>query len=96
MSAALAWLRERLKGWRTLIFGAADDAWVIIDDEIEASVLGAPAMDPQLVDVYLSPGQYPIRVRYAHRKATAAGFRFRVVGGDVSICYPEFPDPEEE
>jgi uncharacterized membrane protein len=23
MSAALAWLRERLKGWRTLIFGGA-------------------------------------------------------------------------
>ena len=62
--------------------------------EVVAVVAGAAQMDPIVVDVAMRPGQFPVRVRYAHRKASDAGFRFRVLGGDVSVCYPEFPEAE--
>lgn len=86
-----AWLRVWDDTDVTMLLGAADDAWVIVDDEIVASVAGAPSLDPVLVSVSMDPGQYPVRVRYAHRKASAAGFRFRLLQGEASICYPEFP-----
>lgn len=87
-----AWIRVWDGTTATLLLGASDDSWVVVDDEVVASVAGASDMEPALVEVPMQPGQFPLRVLYAHRKAAAAGFRFRVLEGDVSVCYPEFPE----
>ena len=39
----------------------------------------------------IDSGQFPLQVRYAHRSGES-GFRFRVLSGDVQICYPDFSD----
>jgi len=70
-------------------FASAGDAWVRIDDEIVIDRAGLVDFDPEEIDVPLDAGQYPIEILYAHRQQ-GSGFRFRVTGGDVTICYPEW------
>ncbi len=98
-----AYFAVRWRGWirawsgtdLQLTFGAAGDAWVFIDDELVIDRAGLSPFDPEDLSVNLSAGQYPIEVLYAHRKGPS-GFRFRVTGGDVTICYPEFGGDETE
>ncbi|MFT6146406.1 MAG: hypothetical protein ACJAZO_003710 [Myxococcota bacterium] len=87
-----AWLRVRSNTSVDLLLGAADDAWVWIGDERVATQTDAEVLTPQVYTISLRPGVYPIEIRYAHRLATSAGLRFRVVGGEAELCYPEFDD----
>ncbi len=85
-----AWVRVHARTSLQILLGAADDAWVLRGDEVVASVRGAEWLEAQVFAVDVSPGQYPLTVRYAHRAADEAGLRFRVVGGDVTVCYPDY------
>jgi len=87
-----AWLRIRGNTEVSLLLGAADDAWVWVGDELVASQTDEDELLPEVFATSLRPGVYPVQVRYAHRLATSAGVRFRVVGGEAVLCYPEFPD----
>ena len=101
LQADPAYFAVRWRGWirawsgTSLQFtlGSADDAWVSIDGDVVAALPGIRDFEPQVFDVPLSAGQYPIEIRYAHR-AGDSGFRFRATGGDVTICYPEWSDPD--
>lgn len=87
-----AWLRALDDTTLSIALGAKDDVWVSIGGEEVASIVGAEVFAPELVDVPLGGGQYSIEVRYAHRIGEEDGMLFRVAGGDVVICEPEF-DP---
>lgn len=85
-----AWLRVRSNTRVDVLLGAADDAWVWIGDELVASQTDEDVLNIEVSAVDLRPGVYPVQVRYAHRLATSAGLRFRIVGGEAVLCYPEF------
>jgi len=87
-----AWLRIRSATDVSILLGAADDAWVWVGDELVASQTDSDVLEPEVFETRLRPGVYPVEIRYAHRLATSAGVRFRVVGGESVLCYPEFPD----
>lgn len=96
-----AYFAVRWRGWirawsntdLELAFGASGDAWVYIDDQLVVSRPDQPLFDPEAIAIDLDAGQYPIEVLYAHRKGDS-GFRFRVTGGDVTICYPDWGTEE--
>jgi len=85
-----AWVRVWSRTDMRVLLGAADDAWVLVDDEVVASVADSPDLEASGIDVRMSPGQYPVKILFAHRNAMAASFRFRVTDGDVTFCYPDF------
>lgn len=85
----VAWLRATDDTTMEFIFGSSDDAWVHLNDEEIASLPGVHPFRQDVYSVNIDSGQYPIQVRYAHRHGES-GFRFRVTGGDVTICYPNF------
>lgn len=94
-----AYFAVRWRGWirawsntdLELAFGASGDAWVFIDDQLVVDRPGQAVFEPEPLTIDLDAGQYPIEVLYAHRTGDS-GFRFRVTGGDVTICYPEWGD----
>ena len=86
----LAWIRAYSDGPVELLLGASTDAWVIIDGEVAASVVGADAFEPALVALELDAGQYPLEALSAHRGADVSGMSFRFASGDVALCYPEY------
>ncbi|MBX2802059.1 MAG: hypothetical protein KTR31_30540 [Myxococcales bacterium] len=85
-----AWIRAWSNTTLEFSLGSSDDAWVIVDGEAIADNPGIQDFERQTYSVQLSDGQYPIEVYYAHRASEESGFSFRVVSGDVSICYPDF------
>jgi hypothetical protein len=87
----LAWVRAWSDTEVTFVLGSSDDSWVLLDEEQLAALPGTHPYEPQEFRVTLESGQYPLEVRYAHR-ASDSGFQFRVISGDVSICYPEFSE----
>ncbi len=87
----IAWIRAWDRTDLQITLGSGGDSWVLLDDEVIASLPGVHEFDPLTLDIPLESGQYPLEIRYAHRGGDA-GFRFRVLSGDVSICYPEFND----
>ena len=84
-----SWLRVLENTTLSFVLGAADDATVWIDGD-PAFVLTNATYEPQAFTLDMRPGQYPVRIRYANRRAAENGFRFRLTGGDGKICYPEF------
>lgn len=85
----VAWMRATDDTSIEFIFGSSDDAWIHLDD---APLVELPGVHPFEQDVYtvgIDSGQFPVQVRYAHRSG-GSGFRFRVLSGDVQICYPDF------
>lgn len=86
-----AWVRAWSNTTMTITLGSADDAWVVINGEEVVALPGIRSFEPQTYDISLSGGQYPLEIDYAHR-ADESGFRFRVTGGDVTICYPEWDE----
>ncbi len=91
-----AWLRAWDDTTLEFSLGSADDVWILLDDEIVFAQPGIKDFEPQTYTLDLDAGQYPIEIRYAHRSGQS-GFRFRVLDGDVSLCYAEYDaDPPEE
>ena len=87
----VAWLRATDDTTLEFIFGSSDDAWVHLDEDPIAELPGVHPFQQDIYQVNIDSGQYPIQVRYAHRSGNS-GFRFRVLSGEVSICYPNFDD----
>lgn len=85
-----SWLRVTDDTTLGFVLGAADDATVWIDGD-PAFVVANADYEPASFNIDLRPGQYPVRIRYANRRAAGNGFRFRLAGGEGRICYPEFP-----
>lgn len=90
-----AWLRARDSDGMQIALGATTDGLVLLDDQVIASVEGSLDYAPQTLDISLRSGVYPLDVRMAHRAGGNAGFRFRVVSGDVNICYPDFSGDDD-
>jgi len=92
-----AWLRAWSNTTMTVTLGSSDDAWVYIDNRPVIEQPGLQDFDPQQHTIDLDGGQYPIEILFAHRDAAdVSGFRFRVLSGDVSLCYPDFEEDEAE
>lgn len=89
----IGWLRAWDRTDLAITLGSGGDSWVILDGEVIAAQPGVHPFDPVVYAMQVESGQYPIEIRYAHRGGDA-GFRFRVVNGDVSVCYPEFAEEE--
>ena len=91
-----AWVRAWSNTTMTVTLGSSDDAWVYIEGQPAIENPGLQEFNPQQYSVELSGGQYPIEVLFAHRDIEhVSSFRFRVLSGDVSICYPDFGASEE-
>lgn len=84
-----AWIRGYSDTSIELVLGAEDDAWVLVNDTVVVSRPGVHAFEPETLSAPVQAGQFPIEVRYAHRAGTNSGLRFRVVSGDVALCYPD-------
>ncbi|MCO4744515.1 MAG: hypothetical protein KC912_07000 [Proteobacteria bacterium] len=91
----VGWIRGWSDGNVEIVLGATDDAEVRVDGEVVADVTASQTLLPELHAFYLDGGVYPFEVTYAHRR-DASGMRFRVVGGDVSICIPSYSEAVEE
>jgi hypothetical protein len=85
----VAWLRVTDDTQLTFVLGSSDDAWVFLDNTELVSLPGVHSYEEVTPTIDIDSGQYPIIVRYAHR-ADDNGFRFRILSGDVSLCYPSF------
>lgn len=85
-----AWIRAWDDTTLTFSLGSSDDSWVYVNDAPIAEKPGIQPFVRETFDVSLDAGQYPIEVFYAHRASDVSGFSFRVLSGDVSICYPDF------
>jgi fibro-slime domain-containing protein len=90
-----AWIRAFSGTTLSLLLGSSDDAWVYIDGEPVASLPGIHEAELTRFDVGLGAGQYPIEVYYVHRASPVSALNFRVLGGDVKICYPAWEDDPE-
>jgi hypothetical protein len=85
-----AWVRTWSDTTLRFQLGSSDDSWVHVNGEPIAEKPGIQDFVRDEFEVYLDAGQYPIEVWYAHRASELAGFSFRVLSGDVAICYPDF------
>lgn len=81
-----AWGRVTDGGAVTVVLGADTVAWLRVNREEVAVVSG----EAQTIDLPLSPGQFPIELRFAQLWEGASGLRFRVASGDLQLCYPDF------
>jgi fibro-slime domain-containing protein len=86
------WLRAVSSTDMQITFGSADDAWVVMNDEIIAALPGIHEFEPQTLTVHVDAGQYPVEVFFAHRKSAVSGFRFRILSGDVIQCYADYSE----
>ncbi len=87
----LAWIRAEDDGPAEFSFGASDDAWVFVDDELVLALPGVHPFDPETASIDLETGQYPLEIRFAHRSGDS-GLRFRPLSEHLSICYPDLTD----
>ena len=98
-----AWLRAWDDVNMEFSVGAADDVWILLNDEVVYTDQGIKDFDPQTQSINIDAGQYPIEIRYAHRGGQS-GFRFRVISdlgppNGVSLCYAEYNEasgPDDE
>jgi hypothetical protein len=86
-----AWVRATSAGDHDLVLGGTSDVFVLIDGELVASVQGSETFEPVVVPVTLSAGQFPLEVRFAHRKGESA-LRVRFASEDVAVCFAEYDD----
>ncbi|MEQ1571503.1 MAG: hypothetical protein ABMA64_38100 [Myxococcota bacterium] len=85
-----AWVRAWSNTEMVFTLGSQDDAWVYVNGEPIASKPGIQEYVRDEYRVGLEGGQYPIDVWFTHRGSAQSGFSFRVLSGDLSICYPDF------
>ncbi len=84
-----AWLRALEGTTVEVLLGSSSDAWVLLGGEVRISAPGPHAFEPVIHTIQLDGGVYPLDVRAAHRAGDSA-MRFRVVSGEVLLCYPDF------
>ena len=84
-----AWIRINEAGSIDFVIGAADDIWIIINDEVVYEDAGIKDFSSGIISIPLEAGQFPIEVLYAHRSGDN-GLRFRLVDENATICYPEY------
>lgn len=90
-----AWIRAWSGTTLSFSLGSSDDSWVYVNGTPIANKPGIQDFVRDPFEMYLEAGQYPIEIWYAHRSSLSSGMSFRVLSGDVSICYPNFePDAE--
>lgn len=85
-----AWVRAWSATTLQVTFGTADDGWVLVDKQVAVARPGVQPFEPETFDIPLAAGQYPVDLRFAQRAGEESAFRFRVLGGDVTFCYPDF------
>lgn len=89
-----AWIRA----WSTtdvaIQLGSQDDAWVYVNGDPVAENPGIHDFTRDTYYAHLEAGPYPIEVWFAHRGSEDSAFSFRILSGDVSICYPDFGTAE--
>lgn len=85
----LGWIRVWSNTRLEAVLGSADDAWILIDGETVVARPGVRDFAPEAVEVPVRTGQHPFEIRFAHRSGDS-GFRFRVTGGDVTLCHPVY------
>lgn len=90
-----AWVRADDDTDVTLVVGSSDDAWVYIDGEPVVERPGIQPFERQTYTFELDAGVAPIDVYYAHRASDESGFSFRLVSGDVLLCYGDYSEEEE-
>ncbi|MEN0065641.1 MAG: hypothetical protein AAGA48_26100 [Myxococcota bacterium] len=91
-----AWIRAWDDTDVTLVVGSSDDSWVYIDGDPVVERPGIQSFERETYTFEMDAGVAPIDVYYAHRASDESGFAFRVVEGDVSICFADFSEEEEE
>jgi antitoxin (DNA-binding transcriptional repressor) of toxin-antitoxin stability system len=89
-----AWIRVWDGGTVSVTLGSATDGYVLVNEQVFAAQPGPHGFAPETFTAQLAAGQYPLDVRSAQRGGDESAFRFRVLEGDVSVCYPEFSDEE--
>ncbi len=93
----VAWIRVWSDGPVTFSLGANTDAWVLYDDDnMLAQMSSQEVYDPREFTADLEATQAHLDIRYGHRLGVENGFRFRVLQGDVTICYPDYTEEEAE
>jgi fibro-slime domain-containing protein len=85
-----AWIRAFSSTTLTLSLGSADDAWVLIDGKVVASLPGIHPFDVQSFDIPLAARQYPLDIYFAQRALPDSAFRLLILGGDVTVCAPTY------
>jgi len=85
-----AWIRAWSGTQVAVQLSVEGDAWVLADKEVVVALPASEDPAAQTFDFSLAGGQYPFDVRFAQRSGDLSTFRFRVIGGDVSVCYPDF------
>lgn len=91
----VAWMRVTDDTSIEVQLGAATDAWMLIDEVEVASVTGARDLVVESFTLDVRTGQFPIDLYHGHRGGETAGFRFRVVAGEATICYPDYTSDDE-
>lgn len=86
-----AWIRVNEALPVDLVLGATSDAFVYVNGDLKASVVGSPELETQVVTIDLPTGQFPLEVRFAHRTGDS-GLRMRFASEHVAVCYPDFGD----
>lgn len=86
------WVRAWSSTDLEVTFGSADDGWILVDKQVVVANPGVHPFEPESYLIPLAAGQYPVDLRFAQRAGEESGFRFRVLGGDVTLCYPDFSD----
>ena len=69
-----------------VVLGAETVAWLRVNRDEVAVVSG----EARTVSVAVSPGQFPIELRFAQLWQGESALRFRIASGDVQLCYPDF------
>lgn len=87
-----AWLRAWSDTELRFQLASSDDSWVWVNGGPVAEKPGIQDFVRDEFGVWLEAGQYPIEVWFAHRASDNPGMSFRVLSGDVSICYPDFEE----
>jgi hypothetical protein len=86
----VGWLRVRSGGGVSWLAGGADDLLVRVDDTDVVALTDATELDVATYDAPLSPGVYPIDLRYAHRRADVSALRLRLLDNDAALCPPAY------
>jgi hypothetical protein len=73
------------------VLGGSTDVFVFVNDTLVASQTHRDHLEPEVVEVDLPTGQFPLEVRSAHRFGDS-GLQIRFASEHVAVCYPEFDD----
>jgi len=91
-----AWIRAWSDTDVQVILGSSDDSWLFIGDEPVIERPGIQAFERTSETFRMDAGVAPIDIYYAHRASEESGFAFRVISGDISICYGDLQGDDEE